>query len=49
MELEGQFPRRHDYVNFPKESVNLERAKRFVESKLFEFAGPYQDAYGTGS
>lgn len=46
MELDGRFPRRHDYVNFPKESVNLDRAKRFIESKLFEFAGPYQDAHG---
>lgn len=47
MELEGQFPRRHDYVNFPKDNVNLDRVKRFVESKLLEFAGPYQDAYGS--
>ena len=46
MNLEGQFPRRHDYVNSPKENVNAARAKRFVESKIFEFAGPYQDAYG---
>lgn len=44
MELVGRFPRRHDYVNFPKENVNLDKAKRFVESKLMEFAGPYQDS-----
>ncbi len=47
MELEGSFPRRHDYVNFPKEQVNLDRAKRFVESKLLEFAAPYQEAFGS--
>lgn len=47
MELEGHFPRRHDYVNFPKENLSLEKAKRFVESKLMEFAGPYQDSQGT--
>ena len=47
MELEGQFPKRHDYVSFPKDSVRLDRAKRFIESKLFEFAGPYQDSYGS--
>ncbi len=47
MELEGQFPRRHDYVTFPKEQVPLERAKKFIESKLMEFAGPYQDAFGS--
>lgn len=49
MELAGQFPKRCDYVSFPKEKVNLERVKKFVESKIFEFAGPYQDAYGTGA
>lgn len=45
MELE-EVPRRHDYVNFPKENVSLDRVKRFVESKLLEFAGPFQDALG---
>jgi len=47
MELQGKFPRRHDYVNFPKENVSLDRVKRFVESKLLEFAGPFQDAFGS--
>lgn len=42
MELKGAFPRRHDYVTFPKEHVHVDRTKRFVESKLFEFSGPYQ-------
>lgn len=46
MELEGQFPRRYDYVTFPKEKVTIDKAKRFVESKILEFAGSYQDAYG---
>lgn len=46
MQLEGVFGRRYDYVSFPKEAVNLDRTRRFVESKLFEFAGPYQDRYG---
>ena len=47
MQLEGQFPKRHDYVTFPKENVKLERAKKFIENKIFEFSGPYQDAYGS--
>lgn len=46
MQLEGVFGRRYDYVSFPKEAVNLDRTRRFVESKLFEFAGPYQDSLG---
>jgi hypothetical protein len=49
MELRDQFPKRCDYVSFPKEKVNLDRVKRFVESKLLEFAGPYQDAYGAAT
>lgn len=49
MELQGQFPKRCDYVSCPKEKVNLERIKKFIESKLLEFAGPYQDAYGTAA
>lgn len=47
MQLEGAFNRRYDYVSFPKESVNLDRTRRFVESKLLEFAGPYKDKYGS--
>ena len=46
MELEGQFKRRYDYVTFPKEKVSIDKAKRFVESKILEFAGAYQDVYG---
>lgn len=46
MELDGQFGKRCDYVTFPKEQVNVERAKKFIESKIMEFAGPYLSAYG---
>ena len=46
MELEGAFPRRHDYVNFPKERVQIDRVKRFVEAKLMQFAGAWQDQFG---
>ena len=46
MELDGQFSKRYDYVTFPKEKVSIDKAKRFVESKILEFAGTYQDAYG---
>jgi hypothetical protein len=47
MQLEGVFAKRYDYVSFPKEAVNLDRSRRFIESKLLEFAGPYQDRYAT--
>ncbi|MBL4844412.1 MAG: hypothetical protein JKY65_02700 [Planctomycetes bacterium] len=47
MDLEGAFPRRHDYVNFPKERVQIDRVKRFVETKLMQFAADWQDRYGT--
>jgi hypothetical protein len=47
MQLEGVFNRRYDYVSFPKEQVNLDRTRRFVESKLLEFAGPYKDKHGS--
>ena len=46
MELEGSFPRRHDYVNFPKERVSIDKVKRFVESKLMQFATSWQDRHG---
>ncbi len=46
MQLDDVFARRYDYVSFPKDAVNLDRTRRFVESKLFEFAGPYQDRFG---
>jgi hypothetical protein len=49
MQLEGVFSRRYDYVSFPKEQVPVDRARRFIESKLFEFAGPYQDRYGASA
>jgi hypothetical protein len=48
MQLEGQFDKRCDYVTFPKEKVNGERAKKFIESKIMEFAGPLQAAFGNG-
>jgi hypothetical protein len=47
MQLEGAFARRYDYVSFPKDQVNVDRARRFIESKLLEFAGPYRDRYGS--
>lgn len=42
MELEGKFKKKYDYINFPKTSVDAERAKKFVENKIFEFALDYQ-------
>ncbi|MGE0709312.1 MAG: hypothetical protein AB7N76_26870 [Planctomycetota bacterium] len=45
MELEGSFPRRHDYITFPKEKVVIDRVKRFVEAKLMQFASPWQDRF----
>lgn len=47
MQLEGVFAKRYDYVSFPKEQVNLDRTRRFIESKLLEFAGPYQDRFAS--
>lgn len=49
MQLEGVFARRYDYVSFPKEAVNLDRSRRFIESKLLEFAGPYQDKFAASA
>lgn len=46
MQLEGRFPRRYDYITVPKERVPIERVKKFVESKIYEFAGPYQELCG---
>lgn len=40
--IEGQFKKRYDYVVFPKEKINIDRAKKFVESKILEFAGAWQ-------
>lgn len=42
MQLEGKFAKRYDYVNFPKTGVDVTRAKKFVENKIFEFAMDYQ-------
>jgi hypothetical protein len=44
MQLEGKFQKRYDYVNFPKTGVDVTRAKKFVENKIFEFASDYQAA-----
>jgi len=44
MQLEGKFQKRYDYVNFPKTGVDVARAKKFVENKIFEFATDYQGA-----
>src|SRR5581483_727943 len=42
MQLDGKFGKRYDYVNFPKTGVDVTRAKKFVENKIFEFAMDYQ-------
>jgi len=42
MSVENAFKRRHDYVIFPKEAVKVEKAKKFIESKIFEFAAAWQ-------
>lgn len=42
MQLDGKFTKRYDYVNFPKTGVDVTRAKKFVENKIFEFAMDYQ-------
>ncbi|MEZ0227804.1 MAG: hypothetical protein ACAI25_04210 [Planctomycetota bacterium] len=42
MQLDGKFSKRYDYVNFPKTGVDVARAKKFVENKIFEFAMDYQ-------
>jgi hypothetical protein len=44
MEHDGVFPKRYDYVSFPKEQVKIDKAKRFIESKILEFAGSMQAA-----
>jgi hypothetical protein len=41
MEIPGRLERRNDYVTFPIERVDEEKAKLFVENKLFEFAQAY--------
>ena len=43
MELEGVFAKKYDYVSFPKEAVKIDKAKKFIESKILEFARPYQE------
>jgi hypothetical protein len=42
MLLEGKFKKKYDYVTFPKTGVDVDRAKKFIESKIFEFALAYQ-------
>ncbi|MDF1667457.1 MAG: hypothetical protein P1V97_37295 [Planctomycetota bacterium] len=42
MGISGRFKKRYDYITFPKENVNEEKAKKFIESKIFEFAGAWQ-------
>lgn len=42
MGVEGRFKKRYDYVIFPKEKVSLEKARKFVEAKIFEFAAAWQ-------
>jgi hypothetical protein len=42
MGLEGKYAKKYDYVNFPKAGVDVERAKKFVENKIFEFAVDYK-------
>jgi hypothetical protein len=42
MQLEGKFTKKYDYVNFQKAGVDVARAKKFVESKILEFAMDYQ-------
>jgi len=44
MQLEGKFGKRYDYVNFQKTGVDVARAKKFVENKIYEFATDYQGA-----
>jgi hypothetical protein len=44
MELDGKFKKKYDYITFPKVGVDVERAKKFVENKIFEFALEYQQA-----
>lgn len=41
MALEGKYKKKYDYMNFPKTGVDIERAKKFVENKIFEFAMDY--------
>jgi hypothetical protein len=47
MQLDGVFPKRHDYVICPKENVSLDRVKRFIEAKIMQFASPWQDMSGS--
>ena len=42
MGVEGQFKKRYDYIVFPKEAVQVDKAQKFIESKIFEFAGAWQ-------
>ena len=42
MELEGKFKKKYDYITFPKTGLDPEKAKKFVENKLYEFGTEYQ-------
>jgi hypothetical protein len=42
MGISGRFKKRYDYITFPKDNVDVERAMKFVESKIFEFAASWQ-------
>ncbi|MBI3722675.1 hypothetical protein HY251_01775 [bacterium] len=44
MGLEGKYKKKYDYMNFPKSGIDVERAKKFVENKIFEFAVDYKGA-----
>lgn len=41
MEIPGRLAKKNDYITFPKHKADLEKAKKFLESKLFEFAEVY--------
>lgn len=43
MGVESRFKKRYDYIVFPKENVHVEKAKKFIESKIFEFAAAWQN------
>jgi len=37
----GDGPMQNDYVSFPVDRVNIERAKKFIQDKIFAFAKAY--------
>lgn len=42
MGVEGLFKKRYDYIVFPKDAVQVDKAQKFIEAKIFEFAGAWQ-------